>query len=98
FNPKPAKATILYAKETPDAGGDTLFANMYHLRRAIRSDERDAQGHQDLECRGPQETEPERRDRFYERRPTQPKVSECTCHRLVRIHTNRPCNFRTSRK
>ena len=23
FNPKPAKATILYAKETPDAGGDT---------------------------------------------------------------------------
>src|SRR5262249_29419716 len=28
-NPKPAKATILYAKETPDAGGDTLFANMY---------------------------------------------------------------------
>src|SRR5215813_5487064 len=29
FNPKPAKATILYAKETPDAGGDTLYANMY---------------------------------------------------------------------
>jgi alpha-ketoglutarate-dependent taurine dioxygenase len=29
FNPKPAKATILYAKETPEAGGDTLFANMY---------------------------------------------------------------------
>ena len=29
FNPKPAKATILYAKETPNAGGDTLFANMY---------------------------------------------------------------------
>ena len=29
FNPKPAKATILYARETPDAGGDTLFANMY---------------------------------------------------------------------
>jgi taurine dioxygenase len=29
FNPKPAKATVLYAKETPDAGGDTLFANMY---------------------------------------------------------------------
>ena len=29
FNPKPAKATILFAKETPDAGGDTMFANMY---------------------------------------------------------------------
>jgi taurine dioxygenase len=29
FNPRPAKATILYAKETPDAGGDTMFTNMY---------------------------------------------------------------------
>src|SRR5215813_2328517 len=29
FNPKPAMATILYAKETPAVGGDTLFANMY---------------------------------------------------------------------
>ncbi len=29
FNPRPAKATILYARETPAAGGDTLFANMY---------------------------------------------------------------------
>jgi alpha-ketoglutarate-dependent taurine dioxygenase len=29
FNPKPAKATILYAKEAPDAVGDMLFANMY---------------------------------------------------------------------
>ena len=29
FNPKPAKATILYAKETPAVGGDTMFANMY---------------------------------------------------------------------
>src|SRR5256714_787417 len=29
FNPRPAKATILYAKETPSVGGDTMFANMY---------------------------------------------------------------------
>ncbi len=29
FNPQPAKATMLYAKETPPAGGDTMFANMY---------------------------------------------------------------------
>ena len=29
FNPEPAKATMLYAKEAPDAGGDTMFANMY---------------------------------------------------------------------
>jgi taurine dioxygenase len=35
FNPKPAKATILYAKATPDAGGDTLFANMYLAYNAL---------------------------------------------------------------
>ena len=35
FNPKPAKATILYAKETPDAGGDTMFANMYLAYEAL---------------------------------------------------------------
>ena len=29
FNPQPAKATMLYAKETPSVGGDTMFANMY---------------------------------------------------------------------
>ncbi len=29
FNPQPAKATMLYAKEAPAAGGDTLFASMY---------------------------------------------------------------------
>src|ERR1700730_202844 len=35
FNPKPAKATILYAKETPNVGGDTMFANMYLAYAAL---------------------------------------------------------------
>lgn len=29
FNPQPAKATMLYAKETPAVGGDTMFSSMY---------------------------------------------------------------------
>ncbi len=29
FAPRPALGTILWAKQTPEAGGDTLFANMY---------------------------------------------------------------------
>jgi taurine dioxygenase len=29
FSPKPAMGTILYAKEVPSAGGDTIFANLY---------------------------------------------------------------------
>lgn len=29
FTPTPARVTLLYAKEVPPAGGDTLFANLY---------------------------------------------------------------------
>lgn len=35
FAPKPAMGTILLAKETPDSGGDTLFANMYDAYDAL---------------------------------------------------------------
>ncbi len=35
FAPKPAMGTILYAKQTPSAGGDTLFANMYRAYDAL---------------------------------------------------------------
>lgn len=35
FNPKPAMATMLYAKESPSAGGDTMFANMYAAYDAL---------------------------------------------------------------
>ena len=35
FNPRPAMATMLYAKETPNAGGDTLYANMYLAYEAL---------------------------------------------------------------
>ena len=41
FNPCPAKATMLYAKETPSAGGDTLFANMYLAYEALSDGMRD---------------------------------------------------------
>ncbi len=35
FAPQPAKATLLYAKETPTVGGDTLYANMYDAYDAL---------------------------------------------------------------
>ena len=35
FNPQPAKATMLYAKETPCSGGDTNFANMHDAYDAL---------------------------------------------------------------
>lgn len=35
FAPKPAMGTILLARQTPEAGGDTLFANMYAAYDAL---------------------------------------------------------------
>ena len=35
FHPQPAKATMLYAKETPCSGGDTNFANMHDAYDAL---------------------------------------------------------------
>ena len=35
FNPRPAKCTILYAKETPRYGGDTMFASGYAAYEAL---------------------------------------------------------------
>lgn len=46
FNPRPAKATMLYAKETPKFGGDTMFANGYlayeHLSEPMKAMLKDA--------------------------------------------------------
>jgi taurine dioxygenase len=61
FNPKPAKPTILYARETPAVGGDTLFANMHlayeTLSAPMKSHDPERK---DLERWRPQETEPRR--------------------------------------
>ena len=41
YKPVPANATMLYALETPDAGGDTIFADLAAAHRAL-SDEKKA--------------------------------------------------------
>jgi taurine dioxygenase len=35
FTPTPARVTILYAKQVPPVGGDTLFANLYQAYDAL---------------------------------------------------------------
>jgi len=35
FNPQPAMATMLYAKETPNVGGDTMFSSMYSAHNGL---------------------------------------------------------------
>jgi taurine dioxygenase len=41
FNPRPNKATMLYALEVPKHGGETLFANMYKVYEALDQETRD---------------------------------------------------------
>ncbi len=38
----PARASLLYAKEVPDAGGDTLFACMYHAYDSLDNSDKQA--------------------------------------------------------
>ena len=37
YTPQPAKATMLYSRELPAAGGDTMFASMYRAYDALSS-------------------------------------------------------------
>ena len=42
FNPQPAMATMLYAKEVPARGGDTMFSNQYLAYETLSAPMRDA--------------------------------------------------------
>lgn len=44
FTPTPVRATMLYAKEVPQAGGDTMFANMYLAYDALSDGMKDMLG------------------------------------------------------
>lgn len=44
FSPIPAKATMLYAHEVPDAGGDTLYASLYQAYEALSGGMKDMLG------------------------------------------------------
>ncbi len=41
FNPRPAMATMLYSKEIPSRGGDTMFSNQYHAFETLSEPMRD---------------------------------------------------------
>lgn len=44
FTPTPARVTMLYAKEIPAAGGDTLFANLYNAYDTLSDGMKDMLG------------------------------------------------------
>ena len=67
FNPQPAKATMLYAKETPSAGGDTIFANMHDAYDALSDGMKDMLADVKSWCSGDKFKSggrPQRKDRY----------------------------------
>ena len=94
FAPRPALATLLYAKETPVFGGDTMFTNMYLAYEAL-SDEMKRMlgplrtlnlGDKSAAAGGPTRTEQSRGKTAM--RPKDPGEGEATHaeHPLVRTH------------
>lgn len=52
FSPRPAMGTMLYAKEVPSAGGDTLFANLYLAYDALSDGMKKLAGQLNTVCAG----------------------------------------------
>jgi len=84
FTPAPAMATMLYAKEVPPVGGDTMFASLSHAYDAL------SDGMKDLACRlrtyNLYDKQARRSRRMSAKIPDQDKPAESAIHPLVRVH------------
>ncbi len=84
FTPAPAMATMLYAKEVPPVGGDTLFASLTHAYDAL------SDGMKALACRlrtyNLYDKQATRSRRMSAKILNQEKPAEPAIHPLVRVH------------
>jgi len=84
FTPAPAMGTMLYAKEVPPVGGDTLFASLGHAYDAL------SEGMKKLACRlrtyNLYDKQAARSRRMSAKIPDQEKPAEPAIHPLVRVH------------
>ncbi len=84
FTPLPAMATMLYAKEVPAAGGDTMFASLTHAYDAL------SDGMKELACRlrtyNLYDKQAPRSRQMAAKIPDQDKPAAPAIHPLVRVH------------
>ncbi|NKB55532.1 MAG: taurine dioxygenase [Alphaproteobacteria bacterium] len=84
FTSSPAMATMLYAKEVPPVGGDTMFASLSHAYGAL------SDGMKELACRlrtyNLYDKQAPRSRRMSAKIPDQDKPAEPAVHPLVRVH------------
>ncbi len=84
FTPAPAMGTMLYAKEVPPVGGDTLFTSLSHAYDAL------SEGMKALACRlrtyNLYDKQAPRSRRMSAKIPEQEKEAKPAIHPLVRVH------------
>jgi taurine dioxygenase len=94
FSPKPAMGTILYAKEVPSAGGDTMFTNQYLAYESLSDGMKQLVGQLKTVCVGDNFKQHGglSRAQRYDREMTHMKVKDpgnvqtTSVHPLVRTH------------
>ena len=93
FTPEPAMATMLYAKEVPPVGGDTMFASLTEAYAAL-SHGMKAMASQ-LKTFNQYDKQSKRSKRMAEKIPDQDKPADPATHPLVRIHpeTEKPALY-----
>ena len=93
FTPEPAMATMLYAKEVPPVGGDTMFASLTEAYAAM-SHGMKAMASQ-LKTFNQYDKQSQRSKRMAEKIPDQDKPADPATHPLVRIHpeTEKPALY-----
>lgn len=96
FTPTPAMATMLYAKEVPPAGGDTLFASLTHAYATL-SDGMKTMVDQ-LSTVNQYDKKATRSRRMTEKISEQDTAAETAIHPLVRVHpeTGKPALYLTA--
>jgi taurine dioxygenase len=98
FTPAPAMATMLYAKEVPPVGGDTIFASLTHAYDAL------SDGMKELACRlrtyNLYDKQATRSRQMTAKIPDPEKSAEPAVHPLVCVHpeTGRRTLFLTDRQ
>ena len=89
FTPAPAMATMLYAKEVPEIGGDTLFACMAHAYDALSDGMKEMVGH--LSTFNQYNKGAPRSGKMQGKIPDPDKPATPAVHPLVRKHPETGC-------
>jgi taurine dioxygenase len=84
FTPTPAMATMLYAREVPPVGGDTLFASLYHAHDALSDGMREMLG--GLRTYSIYNKDRPRSRRMADKVTERETPAEPALHPLIRVH------------